>query len=197
MTGDNALWIKIQQDYIETGTTYRELAEKYNVSSSTLRKKAASCNWKEKRKEVAERQRAEKKIEEQIKEQMEAERKPLEKVPVIVPIKHVERVERIPLDPIGDKERYAQLVDEMLNRVEDAICVVDVHNAASVKMLTAALKDLRELKNLNKTELDIEEQKARIAKLKSDTRIVETEESGGVVFMPVMNERPVPPEGER
>ncbi len=197
MTGDNALWIKIQQDYIETGTTYRELAEKYNVSSSTLRKKAASCNWKEKRKEVAERQRAEKKIEEQIKEQMEAERKPLEKVPVIVPIKHVERVERIPLDPIGDKERYAQLVDEMLNRVEDAICVVDVHNAASVKMLTAALKDLRELKNLNKTELDIEEQKARIAKLKSDTRIVETEESGGVVFMPVMNERPVPPEDER
>ncbi len=197
MTGDNALWIKIQQDYIETGTTYRELAEKYNVSSSTLRKKAASCNWKEKRKEVAERQRAEKKIEEQIKEQMEAERKPLEKVPVIVPLKHVERVERIPLDPIGDKERYAQLVDEMLNRVEDAICVVDVHNAASVKMLTAALKDLRELKNLNKTELDIEEQKARIAKLKSDTRIVETEESGGVVFMPVMNERPVPPEDER
>ncbi len=197
MTGDNALWIKIQQDYIETGTTYRELAEKYNVSSSTLRKKAASCNWKEKRKEVAERQRAEKKIEEQIKEQMEAERKPLEKVPVIVPIKHVERVERIPLDPIGDKERYAQLVDEMLNRVEDAICVVDVHNAASVKMLTAALKDLRELKNLNKTELDIEEKKARIAKLKSDTRIVETEESGGVVFMPVMNERPVPPEDEQ
>lgn len=197
MTGDNALWIKIQQDYIETGTTYRELAEKYNVSSSTLRKKAASCNWREKRKEVAERQRAEKKIEEQIKEQMEAERKPLEKVPVIVPLKHVERVERIPLDPIGDKERYAQLVDEMLNRVEDAICVVDVHNAASVKMLTAALKDLRELKNLNKTELDIEEQKARIAKLKSDTRIVETEESGGVVFMPVMNERPVPPEDER
>ena len=48
-----------------------------------------------------------------------------------------------------------------------------------------------------RTELDIEEQKARIAKLKSDTRIVETEESGGVVFMPVMDARPVPPEDKQ
>lgn len=82
----------------------------------------------------------------------------------------------------------------MLDRVQDAICAVDTADAASIKLLTGALKDLRDLKHLNRTELDIEEQRARIAKLKSDTRIVESEESGGVVFMPIMAERPQPPE---
>ena len=85
-------------------------------------------------------------------------------------------------------------MDGMLDRVEDAICVVNTGDAASIKLLTAALKDLRDLKHLNRTALDIEEQKARIAKLRSDTRIVETESAGGVIFMPPMDARPQPPE---
>lgn len=197
MIGDNALWVKIQQDYVETGTTYRELSEKYGVSFSTLRKKAAVFSWKEKRKEAVEKKRKQEDAAEKRKQKRrknKTEQIPVEEVPVIVP--NV-RVDRVPLEPVGDRARFMRVVEEMMDRVEDAICVVDAHDAGSIRLLTAALKDLRELKSLNKTELDIEEQKARIAKLKSDTRIVETEESGGVVFMPVMDARPVPPEDKQ
>lgn len=183
MTGDNALWVTIQQEYIKTGTKYTELAEKYGISISTLKKKAALYKWKEKRAEALKLK----------KERKKEPKKELKKVPEKVPTVYADMV----LDAEGDRERFARIVEDMLNRVEDAICVVDVHNTASIKLLTAALKDLRELKDLNRTELDIEEQKARIAKLKSDTRIVETEESGGVVFMPVMDARPVPPEDKQ
>ena len=212
MIGDNALWVKIQQDYVETGTMYKDLAVKYGVSISAVRKKGAKYKWVELRKNEVEKQRKKAEAAE-AKKQKRKQRAKQKNEPEIEQVHdevhaEVQQVQQVPLfenraqraqilDPETDKERYARVVEDMLNRVEDAICVVDVHNAASVKLLTAALKDLRELKSLNKTELDIEEQKARIAKLKSDTRIVETEESGGVVFMPVMDARPVPPEDKQ
>ena len=40
-------WKKIKTEYIAGGTSYRKLAEKYNVSFSTLRKTAAKEKWTE------------------------------------------------------------------------------------------------------------------------------------------------------
>ena len=40
-------WKKIKKEYIAGGTSYRKLAEKYQVSFSTLRKKAANEKWTE------------------------------------------------------------------------------------------------------------------------------------------------------
>ena len=40
-------WKKIKTEYIAGGTSYRKLAEKYNVSFSTLRKVAAKEKWTE------------------------------------------------------------------------------------------------------------------------------------------------------
>ena len=93
-----------------------------------------------------------------------------------------------------DSQKFARIVDGMLDRVQDAICMVNPSDAASIKLLTAALKDLRSLKGLDKTDLDREEQRARIAKLRSDTRIVEDSGEGGIIFMPTMEDRPTPPE---
>lgn len=47
-----------------------------------------------------------------------------------------------------------------------------------------------------KDDLDREEQQARIAKLRSDTRIVEDNGEGGIIFMPTMADRPTPPEDD-
>ena len=82
----------------------------------------------------------------------------------------------------------------MLDRVEEAICMVSPNDAQSIKLLTSALKDLRDLKHLNKSELDIEEQRARIDKLRSETRIVESDDAGGVILMPEIQEVPQPDE---
>lgn len=40
-------WNAIKAEYIAGGTSYRKLAEKYGVSESTLKKKAAKECWKE------------------------------------------------------------------------------------------------------------------------------------------------------
>ena len=50
---------------------------------------------------------------------------------------------------------------------------------ADGQLFEAALRDLREMQGLNRTALDIEEQRARIAKLRSETHIPEAD-SGGV-----------------
>ena len=46
----NVDWIKIKNEYINTQTSYRKLAEKYNVSRSTLEKKARKEKWSDYRK---------------------------------------------------------------------------------------------------------------------------------------------------
>ena len=45
-------WKRIKAEYIAGGTSYRKLAEKYNVSFSTLRKVAAKEHWSELRNNV-------------------------------------------------------------------------------------------------------------------------------------------------
>lgn len=44
-------WLTIRNDYINGFGNYRELSEKYNVSQSTIRKKAAAEKWSEARDE--------------------------------------------------------------------------------------------------------------------------------------------------
>ena len=48
-------WIKIRNDYINGHISYRKLAEKHNVSFSTLQQKAREEKWFEKRKEQHEK----------------------------------------------------------------------------------------------------------------------------------------------
>ena len=52
-------WNKIRNDYINGGGSYAELAEKYNVSASTLEKRACKEGWRkakiEQSKEIAEK----------------------------------------------------------------------------------------------------------------------------------------------
>lgn len=42
-------WLKIRNEYINGGGSYRKLAEKYGISKSTLMQKAAKEKWNEER----------------------------------------------------------------------------------------------------------------------------------------------------
>lgn len=47
-------WLRIKNDYINGGGSYRDLAKKYNVNASTLMQKAAKEKWSEdKRKQLS------------------------------------------------------------------------------------------------------------------------------------------------
>ena len=190
--GKHRDWSEIAKDYQENGLSYAALAKKYSVSLDTIKKAAARQGWTKARKESAAR-----KIEAAVDEAQNgtAENGTVENgtgemaLPAPVIQLYPDRV----LPAENDAVRFARIVNELMDKVEDAICHMDVSNPGAVKLMTGALKDLRDLKGLNKTALDIEEQKARIEKLRSETRITEDVGEYGVIFLPQIEEV-VPPE---
>lgn len=174
--GKHRDWTEIEKDYLESGLSLSQLAQKYGVSISTLKKTAARQGWAKKRSGSEQKvERVETALAELEPEQMEPEKGTTGDTVRV-------------LDRETETQRFNRIVNDMLDRVQDAICMVNPSDAASIKLLTAALKDLRSLKGLDKTDLDREEQRARIAKLRSDTRIVEDNDEGGVILMPEIQE---------
>ena len=163
-------WKQIEADFLATGMSYRTLAEKYGVPFSTLRKKAAAGKWRQGFGTVV------KKAEQETEQEQDPEQ---QEIAVIT------RKDR--------SVRFAEMTDVMADKILEALDAVDVRDVQAIKLLASALKDLRELQGLNKTVLDIEEQQARIAKLRSETRIVEGEDSGGVLILPMIEGKLTPP----
>ena len=131
-------WKKLKAEYIAGGTSYRKLAEKYNANLSVLKRIAKEENW------VG------------LREQCKA--KAATKIVEIESDKQAERMKRL-----------LTVSDKLLSAVEDA---VDKFKAGelmlekgALKSLSGTIKDIKDIQSL-KTELDIEEQKARIAILK-------------------------------
>lgn len=204
--GKHRDWTEVEKDYQENGLSLKQLAEKYGISVSTLKKAAMRQGWSKGRVAPTSRQAAVRvkaalaEVEETATETEPGngtEMEPSEMEPAEMEPENGTKV--VPLYPDkvlpaeSDAVRFERLVNQLMDRVEDAICHMDVTQAGSVKLMTGALKDLRDLKHLNKTALDIEEQKARIEKLRSETRIVEDDSEYGVILLPA-RDKVMPPE---
>lgn len=192
-------WIEIQRDWLETGLSYRKLAEKHGVSLSTLKKVAAKNRWTEQRDlslkkgeepepgtggkmepAAGEDAGAGKNAENQGENRALALRNREEPVPAAE--------EAFPDGEwMTEEERrrteFLRLTDEMARRIQEALVKVDVTNVFALKMLASALMDLRELQGI-RDPLEEEEIRARIAALKSRTRGAVDETGGGVIYMP-------------
>lgn len=77
------------------------------------------------------------------------------------------------IDAISDKEAQTavdivSVADKLLGKISELLDA-DVYNAQSIKNLTSALKDLKEIKGF-KSEADMREQEARIAKLQKEAQ---------------------------
>lgn len=196
--GKHRDWTEVEKDYQENGLSYAELAHKYGVPLDTLKKAAARQGW------TKSKERRAKKAAQKV-QNIQADVAEVQMVPngtdqngtsqngtgemaPVVPL-YPDRV----LPAESDAVRFERLVNQLMDRVEDAICHMDVTQAGSVKLMTGALKDLRDLKHLNKTQLDIDEQRARIEKLRSETRIVEDDSEYGVILLPA-RDKVMPPE---
>jgi len=72
-----------------------------------------------------------------------------------------------------------------------------VKTAQEIRHLTSALKDLREIKG-QKSEADMREQEARIAKLEREVAIGAQDEDkpSGIVLLPAVADKLVPPTEE-
>ena len=171
MARDKILWAEIREDFLMSGVGLADLAKKYGVSYSTLRKTAATEKWSKQRAEIenAVISTAKPKKEQNKEEQKSA-------VPFVPLLSDEEIIEakRARLD------KFMEITDAMMDRIEDALMSDKVTSPQALKLLASALRDLREMQGLNKSELDVEEQKARIAKLKSETQIVNPEKDNSV-----------------
>ncbi len=186
---DIALWATIRADFLATGMRYSDLAKKHGVSLSTLKKRAAAEHWMQ----------AKDRVDNALVSTIAGTGTGTE--PGTEPPATSEEIQQAEILTAIETKRnrlmaFERASDAMMDRILEALTSPEVISPYSLKLLASALRDLREMQGLNRSELDIEEQKARIAKLKSDTRIVEEGGEGGIIFMPVMAPRPEPPEDE-
>ena len=130
-------WNKLKREYIAGGTSYRKLAAKYDVPLSTLKRVAHDEDW------VG------------LMEQCKA--KSATKIVEIESDKQAERMRRL-----------LKVSDDLLDVVEEAVANFKTGelmlDKTALKSLSGTIKDIKEIQNI-KTELDIAEQKARIANL--------------------------------
>ena len=131
-------WAKIEAEYITTDTSYRKLADKYNVDQATIARKAKKEDWVSKRQQHISTTQAK-----------------------VLAADAQQKVDRA--------SRLKSVADKLLDRVED-IVEYDQHlTASAIKNLSDALKNIKEAHMIRTTE-DIEEQPARIAKLKKEVQ---------------------------
>lgn len=134
-------WKKIKAEYIRTGASYRELADKYGVSFSTIQKRGADEKWTEKRKLVGRRS-----------EELLAEK--------IADSSAKREVKR--LDTFND------VADLLMEKIKAGIMDESMTKTSKdIRAITASLKDLKEIMGY-KSDLDREEQMARIEKLRKE-----------------------------
>ena len=131
-------WKKLKAEYIAGGTSYRKLAEKHNIPFGTLKRVALKEKWAD--------------LREQCKQKSATK---------IVEIESDKQAERM--------KRLLTVSDELLDVVEDAVRKFKAEelmlDRTALKALSGTIKDIKDIQSI-KSELDIEEQKARIAILK-------------------------------
>lgn len=154
-------WKKIKAEYLRGGVSYRELAKKYGVSFSTLRKVASKEKWTDLRNKV------------------EAK-------------KDTKIVESIASREAKKDDMFQTISDKLLmmisNGIDDGSIVV---TSRGLRDITGALKDIREIKGI-KNDLDLQEQIARIDRLKRDAARDDVDDSDkyGIVLLPPIMEQP-------
>ena len=177
-------WVKIKTEYITTGIGYRKLAEKYEVSFRTLSEKGNEEGWVAERKkhrekvvkkavQKAENRKAKKlsRIDKAADKLLTKLEKAIDELELTIQTKKV----KVKVIEYNNDERPDKPTREVVTEdetVEAVACMVD---RAGLRMITAALRDLKEVKMV-RSELDKQEQEARIANLR---RQAEKEDNSG------------------
>lgn len=140
-------WNKIKTEYLTSDTSYRKLAQKYGVNAITIAKKASKEGWVSQRQQQANRT--------------------LSKTLTVVSNRQVNRAVRL-----------QEVADKLLNKIEAAVDDYNMEvllvDRQSLRQITGALKDIKDIQMI-RSEADLREQEARIAKLLKEA---ESEDSG-------------------
>lgn len=196
-------WKKLKEEYICGGTSYRKLAEKYDISLSTLSKVAAKEKWAE-LKEAAEQESNDaivKAVGKQQAKRMErlqnvADRllTKIERAVDELDIQLYKNVKKTKVIEYKNHERPDKPTKEIINEEEKFTEMRTIIDRKGLQAVAAALKSVQEIHGL-KSELDTKEQEARINKLIKDVESSSGDESEGygVLLMPDISGELMPP----
>ena len=183
-------WKKIKAEYIAGGTSYRKLAEKYGVSFSTLRKVAAKENWTDLRNKCSTKrdtkiiEKLSDKSADKLSRVLDITDKLLDKLEQAISELDIQLYKSV----IKTKEieynhdlRPDKPTKEIIHEEEKVIEVKSIVDRSGLKAIASSLRDIKEIQML-KTELDKQEQEARIAKLQKDAQEEAQDKSITIVF---------------
>lgn len=134
-------WQKIKTEYITTDTSYRKLASKYGITYTIIGKRAKKEGWPE------EKQR------------------------------WIDDTTTKILDAVGDEhaastaKKICEVADKILSKIEEMVDSIELSDmsARTLQALTAAVKNIKEIKGV-RSQLDVDEQEARIANLRKQAQ---------------------------
>jgi tRNA-dihydrouridine synthase len=140
-------WKAIETEYITTSTSYRKLADKYGIDQATISRKAKKEDWVSKRQHHLSKMQA-KVLTADIKQK------------------------------VSRAEKLQNVTDKLLSKVEAVIDSGEftAMDTQGMKHLSGILKDIKEIQML-KSQKDLEEQDARIAKLRKEAEKDDKEKS--------------------
>jgi monoamine oxidase len=200
-------WTRIKTEYITTDkSSYRKLAEKYGIPLGTIYKRAKKENWVDLKQQSYDKKVAktvssvENNQVKKIERILSISDKLLDKIEKAVDeldiqlYKNVEKVKEI---EYNNYERPDKPTKEIVHETEKVTEIRTIIDRKGVQELASAIKSLKEVQML-KTELDEQEQKARIDKLRKDIEGDKPSEDKpcGVVLMPPVMDALVPPSEE-
>lgn len=170
-------WTKIKTEYITTDkSSYRKLAEKYDIPLGTIYKRAKRENWVELKQQSYDKKVAktisvvENKQVKKLERIMDITDKLLDKLEKAVDeldLQLCKKTEKVKEIEYNNYERPDKPTKEIVHESEEVIEVRTIIDRKGVQELASAIKSLKEVQML-KTELDEQEQKARIDKLRKD-----------------------------
>lgn len=167
-------WTAIKAEYITTRTTsYRKLAEKYGVSRDLVADKGKEENWVELRRQFSAKTLA-KAVEKSSSNQADKLARidrvtdrlltKLEKAVEELEIHLVTNTRKEKVIEYNNSLRPDKPTKETIQESEEIVQVSGIVDKAGLRQITAALRDIKEIKML-RTALDEREQKARISNL--------------------------------
>jgi len=171
-------WNKIRTEYISTETSYRKLAEKYDVPVSTIFKRAKKENWVDLKKQNEDNLVA-KTLEtcsemqvERLKRIQTATDDLLSKIEQAITELNIvlnTKTKKTKVIEYNNYERPDKPTKEIIDEEIEVVETSSIVDRTGLKAIASALKDIKEIQML-KSDADMREQEARIAKLHKEVK---------------------------
>lgn len=183
-------WNKIRTEYISTETSYRKLAEKYDVPVSTIFKRAKKENWVDLKKQNNDNLVA-KTLEtcgemqvERLKRIQTATDDLLSKIEQAITELNIvlnTKTKKTKVIEYNNFDRPDKPTKEIIDEEIEVVETSSIVDRTGLKAIASALKDIKEIQML-KSDADMREQEARINKLRKETEEEKKDTSINITF---------------